>query len=530
MANRQIYLRAMDEMDAKPLAGTEGSIPTLPFFSPDGQWLGFYSTRDGQLQKIALTGGAAVTLCETENPFGASWGDDDTIVFGQGPRGIFRVSATGGTPELLIPVETESRERAHGPQILPDGRTVLFTVAHGELGSERMGGAIWRQSQIVVQSLDTGERRVLIGSGMDARYLTTGHLVYALAGDLLAVPFDLDQLEIGGGPVPLVEDVSRAIATGGANFDISRDGTLVYLPGTGYTRRTLVWVDREGREESIAAEPRHYTRARISPDGTRAVLDLLDEERDLWVWDFARETLTRVTFDPGSDGSSVWMPDGGTVVFSSNRDGVWNLYRRAVDGTGAVERLSESDVRHYPLTFTSDGTRLVLGEVSEAGSVDFAVLILDGEPRVEPLLETDFDVTNAHLSSDGRWLAYQSNVSGVFEVYVRPFPDVDSGRWQISSGGGTYPLWGADGHELFFRTFNGLMRVAIETEPTFLPGKPGDFIKSDAYYMNPFARSFDISPDGQRFLMIKEDAGSDADDPYAGTTRLIVVQNWFESF
>ena len=176
------------------------------------------------------------------------------------------------------------------------------------------------------------------------------------------------------------------------------------------------------------------------------------------------------------------------------------------------------------------GPALVLGEVSEAGSVDFAVLNLDGEPRVEPLLETDFDVTNAHLSSDGRWLAYQSNVSGVFEVYVRPFPDVDSGRWQISSGGGTYPLWGADGHELFFRTFNGLMRVAIETEPTFLPGKPGDFIKSDAYYMNPFARSFDISPDGQRFLMIKEDAGSDADDPYAGTTRLILVQNWFESF
>jgi dipeptidyl aminopeptidase/acylaminoacyl peptidase len=170
--------------------------------------------------------------------------------------------------------------------------------------------------------------------------LTTGHLVYALAGDLLAVPFDHDRLEIGGGPIPLVEDVSPALATGGANFDISRDGTLVYLPGRGYTRRTLVWVDREGREESIAAEPRHYTRARISPDGTRAVLDLLDEERDLWVWDFARETLTRVTFDPGSDGSSVWMPDGETVVFSSNRDGVWNLYRRAVDGTGAVERLA----------------------------------------------------------------------------------------------------------------------------------------------------------------------------------------------
>ena len=222
VANEQLYLRAMDEMDAKPLGGTEGSAPTLPFFSPDGQWLGFYSTRDGQLEKIALTGGAAVTLCDTGNPYGASWGADDTIVFGQGARGIFQVSATGGTPELLIPVETESGERAQSPQILPDGRTVLFTFAHDD----------WSEAQIVVQSLSTGERRVLIEGGTDARYLPTGHLVYALAGNLLAVAFDLDRLEILGGPVPLIEDVSDAFATGGANFDISRNGTLLYLPGS----------------------------------------------------------------------------------------------------------------------------------------------------------------------------------------------------------------------------------------------------------------------------------------------------------
>ena len=369
------------------------------------------------------------------------------------------------------------------------------------------------------------------------RYLPTGHLVYALAGNLLAVPFDLDRLEILGGPVPLVEEVSHAVGTGGANFDISRDGTLVYLPGLGWVRRKLVWVDREGREEPIAAETRYYALARISPDGTRAVLHALDEDHDLWVWDFARETLTRLTFDQGYDGFPEWMPDGKTVIFNSGRGGVGNLYRKAVDGTGVVERLSESDDTHFPFTVTPDGTRLVLGERSGvSGVLDLAVLTLDGDSAVEPLLDTDFVVSNAHLSPGGRWLAYQSDASGGFEVYVRPFPNVDSGRWQISSGGGFHALWGPDGHELFFRTSEGaLMRVTIDTGDTgdtdsaFRPGNPERLIEAGAYFLGPLARTFDISPDGRRFLMIKEGvAASDADDPYGELTRLIVVQNWFQ--
>ena len=230
VANQQLYLRAIDEMDAKALGGTEGSAPSIPFFSPDGQWIGFFSTRDRKLKKIALTGGAAVTLCDIENPYGARWDLDDSIVFGQGAGGIFQVSAAGGAPELLIPVDAENGERSHGPQILPDGRNVLYTLA---LTSD------WNEAQIVVQSLDSRERRLLVAGGTDARYLPTGHLVYALAGNLLAVPFDIDRLEVIGGPVPLVENVRDAGLTGGANFDISRDGMLVYLPGENATR-TLV--------------------------------------------------------------------------------------------------------------------------------------------------------------------------------------------------------------------------------------------------------------------------------------------------
>jgi serine/threonine-protein kinase len=425
-------------------------------------------------------------------------------------------------PELLIPVDAENGEVAYGPQILPDGQTVLFTL--GQSGD-------WSKAQIVVQSLDTRERRSLI-EGTDARYLPTGHLVYALAGNLLAVPFDLDRLEVTGGPVPLVESVSHAGRGGGANFDISRDGMLVYLPGGGNATRSLVWVDREGHEEAIAAEPRNYSRARISPDGTKAVLDLYDQEADLWVWDFARETLTRLTFETSRDRAAEWMPDGQNVVFSSDRNGAMNLYRKAVDGTGAVERLSESTNSHDAHTFTPDGSRLVLLELLEPAKFTLAVLTLDGEPAVEPLLDTGSFVDDAHLSPDGRWLAYESSESGGGfedrEIYVRPFPSLDGG-WQISSGGGVSALWGPDGHELFFvNPARELMRVAIDTEPAFRHGNPESMFDVGSYDVTASDRLFDISPDGRRFLMIKQGVAGDAEDPFAGLTRLIVVQNWFE--
>ena len=522
VANDQLYLRAIDEMAAIALSGTEGSRPTVPFFSPDGQWIGFYSMSDGELKKIAMTGGAAVTLCESRNPWGASWGFDDTIVYGQGGLGIFKVSAAGGTPELLIPWDANSGERGQGPQILPDSREVLFTLVN----------ASDSDSQIVVESLDTRERRVLIEGGTDARYLPTGHLVYALAGNLLAVPFALDRLEVIGGPVPLVEGVAsrRSGVVAGANYDIARNGMLVYLPGRwANATRTLVWVDREGHEEPIASESREYTRVRISPDGTQAVLDVRDQEDDLWVWDFARETLTRLTFEKGRDRFAEWMPDGQNVVFSSDRNGGMNLYLKAVDGTGVVERLTESANNHSPNAFTPDGSRLVFLDVSRHfQSFEFSTLTLNDEPAVSPLLNTDFRLDDAHLSPDGRWLAYESSASGVDEIYVRPFPNVDEGRWQISTGGGDKALWGPDGHELFFKTPAGeMMRVETDTEP-FRPGNPERLFDVGSYFSESFERSFDISPDGQRFLMIKEGVVSDEEDLYAGLTRLIVVQNWFE--
>ena len=503
-ANGQLYLRAMDQIEATPVRGTEGGARS-PFFSPDGEWVGFYV--DGQLKKVAIRGGAPVSLCDAINPWGARWGADDTIVFGQRGAGIMQVSADGGTPEVLISMEKRD-EVGHGPQVLPGEKAVLFTLGDG---------TNWDDAQIVVHSLETGERKVLIEGGRDARYVPTGHLVYVLDGTLLAVPFDVDKLEVTGGPIPMAEGVMTAgVRTGAAHFSVSDTGGLVYVSGSGLESHTLVWVDRDGREEALAAEPRAYRYPRISPDGSRVAVDMRDQESDIWIWDFARETLTRLTFAPGGDLLPVWTPDGRQVAFASNRDGTFDLYWKAADGTGAVERLTESENNQFPYAFTPDGKQLVFLEVGQ--NRDLGVLSLEGSS--EPLLATEFAERNAEISPDGRWLAYESNASGQNEIYVRPFPNVEDGQWLISSGGGTRPLWAPDGRELFYLAPGArLMAVDVQTEPSFAPGNAEEVFAG--YYAPAGGRPYDISPDGERFLMIKESAGVDS-------TEFITVINWHE--
>ena len=317
-----------------------------------------------------------------------------------------------------------------------------------------------------------------------------------------AVAFDATSLEITGTPVPLVENVVVK-TTGAANFSISDNGRLVYAlaDGNGVAMNTLVWVDREGREDPVPAAPRAYTYARVSPDGARVALDVRDQEQDIWVWNVPDGPLTRLTFDAGPDTYGHWSPDGDRVVFTSERNGPANVYWKAADGTGTAERLTESDGVQAVYGVTPDGTRVVAREFVPERAEDLIVVTLDGDHATETLLSTEFAERNAAISPGGVWVAFESDESGQFEVYVRPFPDVESGKWQISTAGGRYPAWAPDGGELFFLQGTQLMTAPVQTDASFSHGTPNVLFEAPYFFGSP-GRNYDVAPDG-RFMMVK---------------------------
>ena len=513
----QLYVRGVDQLEAMPLRGSEGA--ESQFLSPDGSWVAFQAGTNGPLLKVSILGGPPVTITELQdNLRGASWGADDVIIFGTASTvGLMRVSGAGGDPEAVTTPENTTHK---WPDILPDRAGVLFTIDQGpEAGNE----------DIALLDLDTGEHRVIIPGGSHAKYSPTGHIVYGVDGTLRAVAFNLDTLNVTSDPAPVVEDVLMK-PTGAASFDLSDTGSLVYVDGaeSGFLARTLVWVDREGREEALGAPPAAYESPRVSPDGRYVAMEVRDiGNDDVRVYDLQRDTPTRLTFDPGRDGFPLWSPDGRRVLFGSDRDGVLNIYSKAADGTGPAERLTTSDSAQVPQSWSGDGQSLVIVEL--AGSMNISVVPPGAESVTEGLIETEFGELYPEVSPDGRWIAYMSNESGQFEVYVRPFPNVDDGRWQISRDGGVSPVWAPDGQELFFRSPGSgaldMMVAPVGTEPTFSPGNPE--VLFAAPYRGPAAnrvRPWDVAPDG-RFLMLRE---GDTSSPDEEPTQVVLVQNWFE--
>jgi serine/threonine-protein kinase len=313
---------------------------------------------------------------------------------------------------------------------------------------------------------------------------------------------------------------------GGVNAVVAGDGTLAYVLGTVEgTPRTLVWADRQGRETPIPAPPRPYFLPALSPDGTRVAVFANDQERDLWLWDFRRTTLTRLTAAPGVDVVQVWTPDSSRLIFASERAGVRNLFWQAADGAGAAEQLTESPNTQYPTGVSPDG-RLIFTEEFPTTASDVMAIELDATRRVTPLVQSPSIERNGTVSPDGRWLAYEANDSGLFEIYVRPFPEVNSGRSQVSTTGGTRPIWTRSGQELVYVSPTGaLMGVGVARGSSWEATTPTLVVK-EGYLtnLNWWGRSYDVSRDGQRFLMIKEGGG----DRTAAPVSIIVVQHWVE--
>ena len=514
VANGQLYLRNLDEMEGRPIQGTDED-PFNPFFSPDGEWVGYFTVLDGELKKIAPIGGAPVTLCDARAPYGASWGLDGTILYGQ-TQGIMRVSANGGTPELVVP--TEESERADGPQMLPGGEWVLFTLA------SETATTPWDEAQIVVQSLESGERKILWEGGSDARYVPTGHLVYALEDVLFALPFDLASLEVSGGPVPVVEGVRRAYLsnTASANYGFSDRGTLIYVvgAGTGGEPRSLMAVDALGNAAPLTDELRDYFRLRLSPDGRRVAAEVTAAGGShIWIVDIETGRGSQLTFESSMNQYPTWAADGQTVVFW--RDGA--LYKKASDGSGEEELVYQSETRSpVPTDVSPDGVLAFYESRGGAGGRDIWTLQLEDGSASE-FLATPASESMAMFSADGQWLAYVSNQSGQDEVYVRPYPQ--GSQRLISDGGGTAPIWSRNGQKLYYRSLSGnLMAVPIQTSPSFVPGRLRELFPLARFRTSANAASFDVDVSGEKFIMV-----SRLDTPETASFQQInVVLNWFE--
>jgi len=500
-------------MDSAPIPGT-AEVPTAPFFSPDGQWIGFFSAVDDQLKKIAITGGAPVTITEAANPFGRPvWGADERIVWGQG-EGIMAVSANGGVAEVLIPSSGDLGE----PRFLPDGRTLLFRVEGADGGF------------IAVQEPGSEERKILF-EGNSPLYLPTGHLVYSLDDVLLAIPFDLDALDPVGGPVPLVEGVR----SGPAQYAVSESGTLAFVPDTGAggeVSRVLAFVDRDGAVETLRAPPKNYRRPRISPDGERLLVASDEEGGDvLWVYHLAEDrAIQQLTFE-GNNLYPIWTPDSQSITFASEREGEQGIYQMPADGSAPATRLTTAEgATHAPASWSPDGQTLFFN-VIHALTTDWDISTLSVESREIKVLydAPDAMYLGAEVSPDGRWLAYGSGPNdNNIDIYVEPYPPT-GGRRRISQTGGYFPLWSRDGTKLFYRpaanTGLTLRSVDIVTEPDFEYGNE-QTLGVEGFSVAAYGRDYDIAPDGERLVMVFPADAVETEVPVR--PRINFVLNWVE--
>ena len=483
--------------------------------------MGFVDAADQtRLKKVSILGGPPVAIFKARTGItGATWAGADTIVFGVLEAGLQVVSDGGGSePTVGTTLDASLGETSHAHAFaVPESSVVLFATVSKAPYVDTAQLAAWDRK--------TGRIARLKINGTRPRYLSSGHLVYVAGdGSVRAVLFDLDTMTVHGNPVPILDGV-MVKATASANFDVTVDGRMAYVTGGSRVRveRTVVWVDRSGRETPTAAPPRTYYYARVLPDGSRIALDVRDDQQDVWIWD-ARGTLTRLTAGQGADEYGVWSSDGSRVISFSTVNQKSGLYSSRADVTGAPELIAERPAA-YPNAVTPDGKSLIFRSVGAdtKGKNDLFVVALNGDHAVKTFLGTEHDEFNAAVSPDGRWVAYQSDLSSRMEVYVSPYPDATAGQWTISTAGGSEPVWSLNGKELYYISpDNKLMAVPIATVPRLSPGVPVPLFDVSAYFFGGLGRNYDVARDG-RFVMVKE-----AQSGIGGMQPITVVLNWLD--
>jgi serine/threonine-protein kinase len=500
-----LYVRRLDSLT--PILLRRSDRYFEPFFSHDSRWVAFNDETDLTLRKIPVTGGPPVAIAQINaEMLGASWRADDTIVYAT-QDGLWRVSAGGGTPESLLKRNSARGELSLAwPTVLPGSETILYAV--------RSGG---RVEDWAVHALDLGNgaTKLVVRGGTNPLYSPTGHLLYTVEQVLHGIAFDTTRIETRGEAIPLVEGV-LAKASGGSNVVLAADGTLAYVAGGDrFGMRDLMWLHRDGRTEWLGLPPRPYGVARISPDGRRIAAEVRWEQWELWTWDVVRRVLSLLTTPPNSDSYPVWTPDSRELVFASQREGSRRLYVQAADGTGHPRRLVEA---FNADAVTPDGRHVIFRRDGVNGS-DLMMAPVDGRSEPVPLVATRANELNGEVSFHGRWLAYQSDESGNNEVYVRPFPNVRGGRWQISYGGGRQPMWGRDGRELFFiDAQRRLAAVRVSPGAALVTSRP-ERVSEVAFFTELASRSYDISHDGKRFLVLQRVPGTHQ-------PNILLVENW----
>ncbi len=510
----RIFLRDLSRESSEPVPGTEGG--DNPFFSPDGEWLGFVS--GDKLKKTAIRGGTPITLATAPQSRGASWADDGTIVFAPAVNSpLLRISADGGEPRPLTALQAAGRERTHRwPEVLPGGKTALFTV-----GTEDKPGE-YDDARIEAVSLATGKRHVVYKGASFARCVPPGHLLLARHGDLLAVPFDLEKAQVRGTPAPALQGVSGDSRSGVAYFGVARTGALAYSVGlSAQGINEIVWMDRAGRREPTGIPPGIYSALTLSPDGRKLAYaegPAGGARSDVWITDLARGGQFQLT-STGQANSPCWTPDGTSVVYSTPAGDA--VLRQRADGSGPAEVLWRPPYR-VPVTsdsFAPDGSALLLTLLGLPSRSEIFLLPLSGDRKARALISTPQDEHRGMISPDGRWLAYTGEYDAGPQIYIQRFPSL-AGRWQVSRNGGDAPRWSRDGRELFYARGDQVFSVPIQQEPAFSPGEPHALFRIDRPGSREGREIYDVAPDGKRFIVLVRQKESDK------APRLDVILNF----